>query len=368
MNPADEKATAIHVYCDESGNTGTALLDPEQPIFSLASTCIEPHRARQLLEPLIRQGQQEVKYAKLKGSTRGQAQLINLFSLPELHPGNCRFTVTDKRFYLVSHLVDKLIEPSLHEANIDLYARDAHVALANIWYFAGDLILPNGHWRRVLKEFLSAIRRCDATAFFQFDAVLTTAAADANPGYGDLVNGLLLCRGRLEEYIGVFRDVEAFDPAVDAFSLLIHKWMADHSGRFPVTHDQSKPLKRNEKLLRALMSQAATRVIGYGQRQHELPLRISTLAFGDSRVVASLQIADLIAGAAVDYLKSALRKQPLTDYQKVLQTVLFPLYVGGMLPTLETAEVADPLPGQRNLPEGAAQFLKEVGFFDSIPK
>ena len=111
MNPTDKNATAIHVYCDELGNTGAALLDSEQPIFSLASTCIEPDRARELLSPLVRQGQQEVKYAKLKGSAQGQKQLIDPFSSQALRPINCKFTVVDKRFYLVSHLVDKLIEP-----------------------------------------------------------------------------------------------------------------------------------------------------------------------------------------------------------------------------------------------------------------
>jgi hypothetical protein len=311
----------------------------------------------------MRQGQQEVKYAKLRGSVRGQKQLIDLFSSQELCPTNCIFTVVDKQFYLVSHLVDKLIEPPLHEANIDLYARDAHVGLANIWYFAGKLIFQRGQWKKVLEAFLAAVRRRDSNSFLQFDTILTRAASNANPEYADFVRGLLLARGRLEEFIGVYRDVEAFDPAVDSFALLIHKWMSHIPGRFPVTHDQSKPLKRNESLLRALMSAAAPRVIGYGQRQHELPLRISTLEFGDSKRIASLQIADLIAGAAVDYLKAAFRKQPLTDYQCSLQIILEQLFVGGMLPTLDTEVAEDPLPGQSSLPDGNAQFLKEVGYF-----
>ena len=155
--------TAIHVYCDESGNTGSALLDPEQPIFSLASTCIETALARDLC-PLARQGQKEAKYAKLKGSPRGQSQLIEFFSSAAINQTNCKFTLADKKFYLVSHMVDKLIEPPLHEAAIDLYAADAHVRLANIWYFGGDLIFPNGGWKAVQVAFLNAIRRCNATS------------------------------------------------------------------------------------------------------------------------------------------------------------------------------------------------------------
>jgi len=33
---------SMKVYCDESGYTGAALLDREQPFFALASTCLEP--------------------------------------------------------------------------------------------------------------------------------------------------------------------------------------------------------------------------------------------------------------------------------------------------------------------------------------
>jgi hypothetical protein len=355
----------MHVYCDESGNTGSALLDPEQPIFSLASTSIEPELARDLLAPLLRQGQKEAKYAKLKGTPRGQSQLIDLFSSSAINQTNCKFTLADKKFYLISHLVDKLIEPPLHEAAIDLYAADAHVRLANIWYFGGDLIFPNGGWRAVQVAFLNAIRRCNASSFREFDATLTKAAADVDQAYRDFATGLLLARGRLEEFIGVFRDVEAFDPAVDSFTSLICKWMAEHSERFPVTHDQSKPLRHNEKLLRAFMSDASCRVIGYGNRQHELPLRISTLEFKDSQCHAALQLADLIAGAAADYSKTCFRKAPLTNYHRSLLSVLHPLYVGGMLPSIEPDPVEPPKPNECSLPDGSARFLAEVGYFGS---
>lgn len=353
----------VRVYCDESGNTGSALLDPDQPIFSLASTSIETAQALDLLAPLLRKGQREVKYAKLKGNARGQSQLLDFFSSPAINQATCKFTVADKKFYLVSHLVDKLIEPTLHEMAVDLYARDAQVRLANVWYFGGHLVFPKGGWRNVLNAFLNAVRRCNTGSFREFDIALTNAAKEVNDAYRDLATGLLLARGRLEEFIGVFRDVEAFDPAVDSFTSLMHKWMVEHSGRFPVVHDQSKPLRRNEKLLRALMSDVEKRVIGYGNRQHELPLRISTLEFGDSQSLPALQIADLIAGAAADYSKACFCRAPLSDYQKSLLSVLVPLYVGGMLPSFQTDPVRDPGPGECSLPDGSARFLEEVGYF-----
>jgi hypothetical protein len=83
-------------------------------MFLLASTCIESASADALILPLLRRGQTEVKYAKLKGNAQGQKQVIEFFSSPMVNQATCKFTVMDKKFYLVSHMVDKLIEPPLH--------------------------------------------------------------------------------------------------------------------------------------------------------------------------------------------------------------------------------------------------------------
>jgi hypothetical protein len=61
----------VHVYCDESGNSGAALLDAEQPFFAIASTSLDPAVAKGLIAPLLRKGQAEVKYAKSRGTASG---------------------------------------------------------------------------------------------------------------------------------------------------------------------------------------------------------------------------------------------------------------------------------------------------------
>lgn len=58
----------MHLFCDESGNTGVDLLNADQPLFSLASTNLDSERAAALVRPLRRQKQVEAKYTKLRGS------------------------------------------------------------------------------------------------------------------------------------------------------------------------------------------------------------------------------------------------------------------------------------------------------------
>jgi Protein of unknown function (DUF3800) len=359
----------MHVFCDESGNTGAALLDPAQPVFSLASTSISGDLAGKLIEPLIRTGQREAKYSKLRGTKPGQRQLIEFFSSAELGPSNCKFTASDKRFYLTCHLVDKLIEPPLHEAGIDLSAREGNINLAKVWHYAGHTIFPRGHWDRVPRSFLDAVRRRDTTSFSQFDDALTRAASVTPPESRDFAVGLLLARGRLPEFLGVYWDQAVLDPAVDAFALLIQRWMDQHAGHFPVTHDASKPLKRLEAFLRALMTPAATRNIGHGNHRGELPLRISTLEFGNSIERPELQVADLIAGAAVDVLLASSGRRAREPYHDdLLRTQLPALYVGGLVPNPKIEQGPETQPGEQSLADGTAEFLSEVGYFEGERK
>jgi hypothetical protein len=354
----------MHLFCDESGNTGAKLLDSEQPVFALASTCLDECSASALIARLLRDGQSEVKYRKLKGKKKGQRDLIEFFKAPELTADNSKFTLADKKFWLVSHLVDKLIEPTLHEAGIDLYERDGHVGLANVWYYAGDTILP-GYWDKVLDAFSSAIRRRSNVAFGHFDAVLTRAFSSAPPHDRDFAVGLLMACGRLDEFIGVYEDLEVFDPGVDTFVSLMQKWMSVDAGLFEVTHDRSKPLRRSERFLRALMAPAATRIVGYPGRKIELPLRISTLDFGDSKDHPQLQVADLIAGAAADCLLAWSGRRECLPYHDALRDSLLPeLFIGGVIPSPTIEQSQMPAPGEKNLVDGQTEFLRESGYFD----
>jgi hypothetical protein len=353
---------SMHVFCDESGNSGANLLNRDQPLFSLASTSLSEEVSRELLAPLLRSGQVEAKYTKLKGTTSGQKALLQLFASPVLAPEVAKVLVADKRFYLITHMVDKLIEPPLHEAGLDLYAGDSHVGLVNVWYHAGKLIFPKGHWNRVMEAFVTAIRRRNTIAFSQFDAVLLKAYREAPPDLRDFATGLFMARGRLDEFIGVYEKGAVFDPAVDLFIDMINQWMGQHPGMITVTHDRSKPLMQQDDLLRSMMMPLSPRKIGYGERQAELPLRIDKLKFGDSKVHPQLQLADLIAGAAIDGMLGISGRRPRSSYHDALQSTSFEtLFVGGLLPSTKPFERSnEPAQGQRNLVDGSVDFFREV--------
>lgn len=354
----------MKLFFDESGNTGVDLLNVAQPLFCLASNKLDSDTSLSLISPLLTQGQVEAKYSKLKRSKRGRKLLLEFFSSKELSSDVAKFELVDKRMYLVCHLVDKLVEPTLYEAGIDLYAGDANVGLSNVLFHAGHLIFPNGNWSKLLNSFLQAIRRRSHKSFSDFDMVLTDCWKNAQPEYRDFATGLFIARGRLNEFIGTYGSLEAFDPSVDVFVSLVNKWMKMDSCSFGVIHDRSKPLRRNEKFLRTLMTPAAPRLVGYGKRQSELPLRVSELIFADSSDHPQIQISDLIAGASVDcFLARTGRRDGSTYHRAMEETCLPDLFTGGVLPSNEVGRKNEPQEGQKSIVDGTTDFLKEVGYF-----
>jgi len=100
---------------------------------------------------------------------------------------------------------------------------------------------------------------------------------------------------------------------------------------------------------------------GYGERQAELPLRVEQFAFAESQNHPQLQLADIVAGAAVDCSMAWTGKRPTSEYHEAMRSSrLLHLIADAMWPSLDMARKNEPLPGQVNLVDGSVQFMREA--------
>lgn len=360
-----ETRSNMNIYFDESGNTGVNLSDPAQPAFALASVALESDVARSLAEPLLRPGQHEVKYTSLSASTAGQRALLEFFKSSHLSPATAKVAVTDKRYYLISHLVDKLIEPVFHGKGIDLYAGGRHVGYSNVLYQAGRILFPEGGWQNILDCFLEALRDDRDLVLQNLEAAAVAAAQKAPAGYDDFIVPLILGTRNASTLLEGLAGLGTFDPAIDAFNAIVQAWMSETSEPLCVVHDTSKPMKKAESFLRQLMStNAGSRMIGYGNRTAVLPIRVSTLNFADSREHPQLQIADILAGAARDCVTAKLNPKKWTSFHETVLPLIDRIVVNRMLPDPTVIGVAErqPAPGSVSLVDGSVDFLIETGY------
>lgn len=85
------------VYFDEAGNTGAQLLDPEQPVFTLASVDFTDEECEQLLAIVRTPQATDAKFTALRKSASGQARLLNFIRSPLLTPSRAKVTACGYR-------------------------------------------------------------------------------------------------------------------------------------------------------------------------------------------------------------------------------------------------------------------------------
>lgn len=134
-------ARTIHI--DESGFTGYNLLDPAQPIFAIASAAIDEQRAADILVQAF-PGYQGPEY-KLTNIWNGkQRSGLLRFAAHLCAFEDLAFIYTiDKRFTVLTKIVDYLIEPYITDAGYDFYDEGFCWKYTNYIYFGLTTFAPS---------------------------------------------------------------------------------------------------------------------------------------------------------------------------------------------------------------------------------
>lgn len=122
---ADESLQLI--YGDEAGNTGPALLDPAQPIFTYAMTDLTPDEARDALACLGLNAA-EVHSTALFRRKGGIDRLARFFAHSAVQPARVGVFVIHKKHMVVTKMIDLLVENLAHREgkrdDLELFMRE----------------------------------------------------------------------------------------------------------------------------------------------------------------------------------------------------------------------------------------------------
>lgn len=292
------------IYCDEAGNTGANLLDPEQPFFVLASNDFSAAEATALLDHVRSPQGGEPKFSTLRRRPEGIARVIRLLADPRLSKERVRISVFHKRYMVVSKLVDLIAENLIHHVGGDLYERGGNIAMSNMLYFCMPAFCGEDATNTFLQRFVDLIRfgpknhkepfyaagrellnSCESEKF-KSDLMFFTEPALFDIWYHDF-------------------DWSALDPAIPALFWLIVDWGSRKADRFHVLHDHSKPVLASQETFEEMMAGdgEGSFLIGTDRRKIMFPLRANALFQGDSAKHPQLQVADLCAGAINHFYK-----------------------------------------------------------------
>ena len=301
----------LEIACDESGFTGTNLLDPTSPVITHASVHLDRPAAAEivtLVRARFRHTSTEYKATQLLRQPQDLEWLLgSLQGVGHVH-------LTDKPFFITCRLVDFLLGEPTYAAGTSL-ATDLRPAAVTL-HREGPEVFGASRWRGFLDGFVEVMRTkrrpvINASAVDEFYATLADLCSffprHSHPESGRLqgiLERLSRSRPQLEEVLTLLLDDRssvppALEPLLPALLETALHWSA--GGRsVAVVHDEQSALTRH----RVAQVQAILADPSGG------PDPLARVTMADSRTDARVQLADLLAGAARHIAVAELQARP----------------------------------------------------------
>lgn len=286
------------IYFDESGQTGTHLLDAAQPYFTLGSTDVDEVEAAEILDACFtnRQGEELKSQAILK-RPRGRRQFLDFAREVGKRPGRFCVAKIGKRHALVSKMVDHLVEPLLRAQGYDFYANDYAAKFANSASYVFGHLLDRQEADGLLGLYNAFAREPDRERLRALHTSLEAASMMAPHG-SEFTLGLMEDGAKYFETVQVLADFDdANEIHVTAAVECMGYWQSQGPGPFEVVHDESKHFFARSVRWEAITNPELEPVsFTTGNKTLKLPIPVVSTVGARSHESASLQLCDLVAG------------------------------------------------------------------------
>lgn len=288
---------------DESGNTGSDLLDKDQPVFVLASVRLTPKQAADL-KKIISTQSKELKFNRLKKYNKYHSEIISLLNNDLISDETVKIALFHKEYCIWVHTVDRLIEPLAYSDGIDLYENGLNLAFTNLLFYCTPVFCDKEIIEQYKSDFIELFKYRNKASKFKFYNTVQKLIATSKNDYGSTLSPILASSQVIQDILKDW-DPYNFDSTLTGFISLIDSWGRKTSDKFNAYVDNSKPLSHFQHLVDKVKSTYIEQEeIGTDRRTLQLPLKLDEMNFVDSKSNEVVQIADLIAGAANHYYRA----------------------------------------------------------------
>ncbi|MEV4490070.1 DUF3800 domain-containing protein [Micromonospora coxensis] len=301
LPPVDTVTDAVvRIACDESGFSGTNLLDPATPVITHASVDLSVGEAVELITALrsrFRFSPNEFKSGQFRRSPNAREALEWLLAALD---GRARVQLVDKEYFLVTRIVDLLLAEPSYAAGTRLTEEHRPAALAV--YRAGRSAGPD--WGVFLAAFVDLVRtkrrhEPDRQALERFFRVRDALVGTGLGGQAESVlDGLDRERG-WAFLTRLFADDRSIPPPLEPMLPALAETVLCWSGgqrQVLVVHDEQSALTatRLSRLRQVLAGAPSWSPAGV----EAVASPLVGLVMVDSRDDPRVQVADLLAGMA----------------------------------------------------------------------
>ena len=288
------------LYFDESGFTGHNLLDAAQPIFILASSDIHGDIAREVLHRSFpRYRGSEFKFSNLWRSNhkRGLVNFADHFNSLSHHTF---IWMIDKRFCVLTKIVDFLIEPHITDTGYDFYADGFCWKYTNYIHFGLTRFAPPETLDRLLNAYQSFSRSPSDEALRTLQLRLRKLANDAEHPVDVFLEQIALGADLFDRYhnLSTFRGSD--ETHVTSMLASVTHWRKAFQEDFAIIHDASANFFRHRDIWERMTNEHVPSQpfpLGDGTTV-EYPLRVISTTAVDSQECPAVQFCDICAGLA----------------------------------------------------------------------
>ncbi|WP_158834897.1 DUF3800 domain-containing protein [Streptomyces sp. NRRL S-350] len=309
---ADTNA-ARWVACDESGWDGEQLLNGKRHMV-YASVAIDDANASPIVEDLRRSvgatQAPELKFGSFKNRPHRLKALRDLWGPGGALDGRCSVYVVDKEYCVVAKVIDLLLEEEANSAGTDLYANGQAQHMARTLATQGRRALREAGFARLLKAFValaSARGRKDPEAAVEllYQELETAWAASTRRNVTDILFQLRSTRLHAAKFHEDHVPFGMLEMLVPALGQVARHW-ASLLGPIHVLADEQRSF--TDQVLEYLGPQLR-RTWGATPSSIVPGRPVRSIVRGVSTAHPSIQLADLLAGAAVAAVGNGLGHQ-----------------------------------------------------------
>jgi hypothetical protein len=316
------------LYCDESGQTGENLLDLSQPFFSYAALRVDPLKATETANRLIKDYriQGEIKSSNLLKYSKGRQAVTQI--LHEFHR-DTKVVVHHKLFAATGKLFEYIFEPVLAKNSFLFYSIGFQKFFANLLY--REVISKRPNAQRVIEDFQHAIRSKDhrrITGLFsphektQEKVELAGLIAEFANLHSDHI------QKEFESFADEPEKRWVLDLTSTSLDSLLAEWALDEPA-LEVICDDSKPLRVFVDIFNQLYYRAqddsrpaVKRTIEINGRSVAMGAKLTQpLILAKSKDHFGLQFADIFAGSLVHCMSSVNSEERRAWMPMLIQSV-----------------------------------------------
>ncbi len=296
------------IYFDESGNSGSNLLDASQPVFVLAAVSMPDDRAEELVSPLRNLHSRELKFKHVRQTEIRRRTFVRTIATRQLSTDDVKVLIIHKRHMISGKFVDILMEPECRRTGVNLYANGFNVRAAETLTRLGPVYCGESTWQALERAFVKLARSDTGEPFGDYLDALNSArksASQSDSRLSRILNAFSTNQALILEELetGNPERLPPLDPALTSLNVLLLQW-SEILPSFSVVHDASSSVSKHRDVLITMHNSEASKTnIDFGaDRQFQIPGNATSVDFADSADVVQLQLADTIAGAIAHWL------------------------------------------------------------------